>query len=237
MPRKPATPTITQFLTRFKTKAAIIAVSKLKCKHGRSFIDHYRCYERAYPTAAEAAAPERIGVMDLECSGLQSDYSQLLTWVILDSATGEVYKDQITPSDIRSGIEDRRIVASLIEAMKSFTLLCGHYSTRFDIPYIRARALIHGLEFPPYGSIKHFDTYFLCRSKFKLSSRRLDNLARFLLGKSDKTRVDARYWRDGLRGDPKAIRYILDHNRKDVVMTEKLYNAIVKFKRPTATSI
>ena len=237
MPRKPAVPAITQFLQGFKTKSHIVAISKQRCKHGRSYVEHFRCYEAEHPASADTFTPERIGFIDIETSNLDADFGIILTWCIKDSHSNKIFENYITRDDIRSGTEDKRVVASLIEAMKKFTLLCGHYSTRFDIPYIRARALIHGLEFPPYGSIKHFDTYFLCRSKFKLSSRRLDNLARHLLGKSDKTRVDARYWRDGLRGDSKAIRYILDHNRKDVVMTEKLYNAIVKFKRPAAISI
>jgi uncharacterized protein YprB with RNaseH-like and TPR domain len=232
--RRTTDPAITEFLQSFKTKSSIIAMSKQRCKHGRSYVEHFRCYQSEHPSTD---IPERIGFIDIETSNLDADFGIILTWCIKDSTTGKIFEDYITPADIRSGYEDRRIVASLIDTMKKFTLLCGHYSTRFDIPYIRARALIHGLEFPPYGSIRHFDTYFPSRSKLKLSSRRLDNLARVLIGKSDKTRVDARYWRDGVRGDPKAIRYILDHNRKDVVMTEKIYRTIVRFKKPSATSI
>lgn len=237
MSRKSAEPAITQFLQTFKTKSAIIAMSKRRCKHGRSYVEHYRCYQADHPETAETT-PERIGFLDIECSNLKSDFGIVLTWCIKDSATGRIFEDYLRPSDVKRGVEDARIVRSLIECMKRFHLIVSFYGSRFDVPFIRGRSFAHRIPFPPYGSIKHKDLYFLIRSKFStLSSRGLENSTRQLLGKTSKTRLDAKFWRDGLRGDPKAIRYILDHNRADVIDTERLYHATIQFQRTANASI
>jgi uncharacterized protein YprB with RNaseH-like and TPR domain len=93
-----------------------------------------------------------------------------------------------------------------------------------------------GLDFPFFGVIKHTDLYFVIKSRFNLSSKRLENACRVLLGTTQKTRVDAKYWRGGVRGEPKSLKYILQHNRYDVVDLEKLYEAVIDFKKPGAVS-
>jgi uncharacterized protein YprB with RNaseH-like and TPR domain len=202
---------------------------------------HVGCYlrESATDVAEVDPTPERIGVMDLECSGLQSDYSQVLTWVILDSATGKVYKDQITRADIKSGTEDRRILQSLVSCVKEFDRIVTFYGSRYDIPYARSRCMIQGVDFPEHGSIRHTDLWFHMRSKFgTLSSKRLENCTRQLLHKTLKTRIESRHWKRALQlADPKALAFIIDHNVKDCIDTNKLFLATRRFFKLTNTSI
>ena len=113
----------------------------------------------------------------------------------------------------------------------------GSHNTGFDLPFLRARALIVGVDFPSYGSLKHKDLYYVIRNKFKLSSRRLENACRQLLGATDKTRIDAKYWRNGVRGDIESLKYILEHNVYDVLDLEKLYKKCEEFSKVNATSI
>jgi uncharacterized protein YprB with RNaseH-like and TPR domain len=114
----------------------------------------------------------------------------------------------------------------------------GSHNTRFDIPYIRTRAMVNGVGhlFPSHGVLAHTDLYYVVRSRFKLSSNRLENANRVLLGKTQKTRVDSKYWRGGVRGDRASLEYILDHNRKDVLDLEKLYLHIKRYMRPMRRS-
>jgi uncharacterized protein YprB with RNaseH-like and TPR domain len=93
------------------------------------------------------------------------------------------------------------------------------------------------VEFPTFGTLKHKDLYYTVKSKFKLSSRRLENACRHLIGQTDKTRIDAKYWRNGVRGDPKSLKYIYEHNRYDVLDLEKLYDKIISFGKVNNTSI
>jgi len=183
---------------------------------------------------------ERLGFLDIEASNLDADFGIILSYCILDADSRKIYENTIHPDDIakaRAGDEDKMLVTQLIQDMGRFTRLVGYYSSRFDIPYIRARALMTGVPFPEYGSLMHVDLYYVIRNRFKLSSRRLENACRTLLGKTEKTRIENRFWRGGVRGDKESLAYILDHNRKDVLDLEKLYNKVIRFAAGRSVSI
>lgn len=113
----------------------------------------------------------------------------------------------------------------------------GSHNTGFDFPFARARALVCGVDFPSYGSIKHTDLYYIMRNKFKISSRRLENCCRVLLGETQKTRIKNEYWRGAVRGDKESLAYVLEHNRYDVIDLEKLYEKSIGFSMAKGASI
>lgn len=202
-----------------------------RCEHRHSYIEHNSCYK---------GMEERIGFLDIEASNLDADFGIMLSYCIKDSKSTKIYEGVITKQDIdkaQAGDEDRRLVAQCIEDIGRFDRIVTYYGKRFDIPYIRTRAVTNDVPFPYYGTLVHTDLYFTLKFKFKLSSNRLENACRVLLHKTDKTRVDSRYWRGGQRGDKKSLDYILDHNRKDVWDLEKLYNKVVYFSKQTDSSI
>lgn len=202
------------------------------CTHGHSFLEHYNCYE---PPEAE-----RIGFLDIEASNLDADFGIILSYCIKDSVSSKIYEDTLTLKDVqqsKAGDEDKRIVAKLIEDVGQFDKIVTYYGKRFDVPYIRTRALSTGVEFPVYGTLSHIDLYFVLRHRFKLSSNRLENACRVLLNKTQKTRIENKFWRGGTRGDKKSLQYILDHNRKDVLDLEKLYYKVIDYVRRQDTSI
>lgn len=214
-----------------KTKLARMAKDTCE-KHGHSYLEHYSCYQKEHPEE-----PEKIGFWDIEASGLVADYGQMLSWCIKDGQSNTIIQDWVTKEDVEAGIEDTRIVQSCIDNLMEFDKIVTYYGSGFDFPFLRARALIDGLEFPEYGTLDHKDLYFLIRSKFKLSSRRLENACRQLLGATEKTRIDSKYWRAAVRGDAKSIAYIVEHNEYDVLDLEKLYNKTIKFHKVGANSI
>jgi len=75
------------------------------------------------------------------------------------------------------------------------------------------------------------------KAKFKLSSSRLENACRVLLGKTNKTRIDSKNWAGAQRGDPQALEYVLKHNKFDVIDLEKLYHKVEGYGKPSANSI
>jgi uncharacterized protein YprB with RNaseH-like and TPR domain len=201
------------------------------CRHGHNFLSHYNCYE---------AKEEKIGFLDIETTNLQADFGFILSYCIKDSTSDEILYRTITKAEIekaKRGDEDKEVVRQLIKDMEKFDRVVTYYGKRFDIPFIRTRALSMGLEFPPYGAQKHTDLYFTAKHKLKLSSNRLENVCRTILNKTQKTRVEGRYWRAASRGDEASIEYILDHNKKDVLDLEKIYNRLVGFGRQVDTSI
>lgn len=212
-------------------KADLAKLSNGRCEHGHTYLEHYGCYN---------PEPERIGFLDIESSNLDADFGQMLSWCIKPSDSGDVVFGLLSKKDIfksPAGEADKRIVRALVEEMPKYDKLVTWYGARFDLPFIRTRAMTNGIDFPTYGSLVHKDLWFTCRGKFKLSSNRLENACRVLLGKTDKTRIDAKNWHGALRGDAKSLAYILDHNQKDVLDLEKIYNKIEGFGRPSNTSI
>jgi uncharacterized protein YprB with RNaseH-like and TPR domain len=214
-------------------KDEILKLAAKHCKaHGHTYLEHYSCYLKEVPEAEE-----RIGFLDIEASNLDADFGIILSWCIKDSLSNKIYSDVLTPTDVKKGYEDKRIVQSLVDTMRLFDRVVGFYSTNFDIPFIRARASIVGVEFLKYGELKHKDIYYLMKSKYKISSRRLENCCRVVLGHTEKTRIDAKFWRNGVRGDKKALKYILDHNEKDVLDLEKLYWKVIDYQKADSRSI
>ncbi len=212
-------------------KNEIIALVRGRCPHGHTYLEHYSCYKKE---------PERVGFLDIEASNLDADFGIMLSWCIKDGTSGETIHDVITLEDIqkaKAGCEDKRITKSIIKSMLGFDRIVGYYSSRFDIPYIRTRAMATGVKFPDFGTLNHLDLYYAVRYKFKLSRNSQENACRVLLGKTDKTRIEAKYWRGAARGDKSALRHVLDHNKKDVLDLEKLYHAVLRFTRRKDTSI
>ncbi len=215
------------------SKKQLVWLSEHYCKHRVPYIAHYSCYLKEHPEEGE-----RIGFLDIETSNLQADFGIIFSYCIKDSKSDKIYEAVITPRDLkRAGEEDTHIVERCIEDIGQFDRIVTYYGKRFDIPFLRTRALVCGVPFPEYGTLVHTDLYDVVKRKFRLHSNRLEAACRTLLGKTQKTHIDPKYWRAALRGDKKALDYILDHNRKDVLDLEKLYNHIAQFSKKTNSSI
>lgn len=216
------------------SKKEIVYLANRKCSHGHSFLEHYSCY-------LKQGHEEKIGFLDIEFYNFDANYGRMISYCILDSQTGKILYDTLTASDITkgeaNGTEDTRLVEHCIADMLKFDRIVTFYGKRCDVPYIRTRALMCGLNFPYYGSLQHTDLYFIIKYKFKLNRNGLENACRSLLGKTEKTHVDNPAWMRAMRGDKKSIAYILDHNKKDVRDTQKLYEKVINFIRQTDTSI
>lgn len=214
------------------SKAEIVKMGNTRCKHGHTFLEHYGCYE--------PEQQERVGYLDIEASNLDADFGYILSWCIKNEIGGNIIEDVLTKEDLETneaGKEDTRIVQSLVDALANYDRIVTYYGKRFDVPYIRTRAIACGIEFPNYGTLTHTDLYFVIKFKMKLSSNRLENATRVLLGKTNKTRIDSKHWRAGGRGAADSLAYILDHNRKDVIDLQRLYHKVINFSRKNDVSI
>jgi len=216
-------------------KKEIIWLFTHRCKHGHRYLDHYPCYIAEHPEINE-----KIGFLDIECSNLDANWGIILSYCIKPRGGAGILKGLITKEDIKKyphDQTDKRIVKDLIADMLKFDRLVAHYGRRFDLPYIRTRALIMGLDFPHFGSIQNDDTWVIARKKLKLNNNRLETIDRALNGESIKTHLTPKYWIAGARGDKKALAYILDHNEKDVVALEDIWLKLNKFVSKTNCSI
>lgn len=216
------------------SRQEIVWLSNHKCVHNHNFLEHYNCYVK------QNFSHEKIGFLDIESSNLVANFGIMLSYCILDNDTGKILEGVITKKDLQNNPPDKtdkRIVKKCIEDMMKFDRVVTHYGARFDIPFIRTRALINDLEFPQFGALFHTDLWIISKNKLKLNSNRQETIARTLLGNTEKTHLEYKYWIGGVRGDAKSLNYILDHNRKDVRDLQKNYHKMIPFVRKTKTSI
>jgi uncharacterized protein YprB with RNaseH-like and TPR domain len=213
-------------------KDQILSLARWRCEHGHTGLEHYQCYLKQCPKQ------EVIGFLDCETNNLDSDFGILLSYAIKEFESDTIYKGVLEKSDTQSSAEeDKRLVGRCVKDLLKFDRVITWYGKKFDLPFIRTRALICGVDFPFYGGIKHNDIYYIAKYRLKLHSNRLENVCRVLFGETQKTHIDARYWRGALRGDKTALAYILDHNIRDVMDLERVYLKLRDYAKPTDTSI
>lgn len=125
---------------------------------------------------------------------------------------------------------DKFLLEQFIEVMNEADILVAHNGDRFDIKWIRTRALYHGLEMlPKYNT---FDTLKLAKKKFNFNSNKLDYIAKFL-GQEGKIKTEMALWDDViLKQDKAALQKMLDYCDEDVRQLEKVYDILVQHENP-----
>ncbi len=188
----------------------------------------------------------KIGFLDIETHDLQANFGYMISWCIkrLGCRYEEIDGDYITADDVdlaRASMKnevDFRILETLIKAICQYDVIVTYYGSRFDIKYMRTRAIKDKLSFPLYGEIIHWDLYFVARNRLKLSSNRLGEVAR-LFGSSVNTKsyLDGDAWTHAPLGNVEAMKYIYEHNKQDVITLEKVYFGLLRMFQDRRTSV
>lgn len=177
---------------------------------------------------------ETVAILDIETSDLNAYSGFLLTWGIAYVNPEKTIKsDCIKKREINKGVFDKVLLQSLLNELNNIDVLITYYGKRFDAPFLRSRALFHGLDFPTVGTIKHIDLYDSVKHKLRLPRNTLD-MATNYLGIEGKNHVDMGIWLKAKYGDKESLDYILDHNVRDVEITRELYERllpVVKYTR------
>jgi len=181
-------------------------------------------------------AKEKIGVFDLETSNLKADVGYMLSWAIYYPNEDRTVSDVITKRDITTLNRDKRICKSILKELEDITLLVGFYSTKFDIPYLRTRCLMNGLDFPGYGSMRHIDVFYAARGKVATRRKSLGVIAE-ALGLDEKTHEPLGVWNDARLGDKESLAKLLAYNENDCKVTWQVYQALLKYGRYASKSI
>lgn len=212
--------------------------TKWKCqahRHNGLTTGHQNCYNKTHEII------ERKAFIDIETSNLKANFGVILTWCIKAIGDTGLTYDYITHDDIETGTADKRIVQTLVNTIWMYDRLVGQYSTYFDIPWIRTRALHWDIPFPEYGMLWHSDTWRMAKNKLCLHSNRQDSIAQAVQHKSLKTRLNPDTWSKVLFGSKKQrttlIKEVLKHNEMDVYEGEGNYLKLLPFVREMRTSI
>lgn len=158
---------------------------------------------------------------DLETSNLEADFSVLLTAVIKPfGCEPMVFRFDTYPEWEKHRANDKGIVKDVSDELRKHAIIISHFGTYFDIPYLRAKILRHGLE--PLPQMFAIDSWHIAKKNFKVSSRRLKNLSEyFQVG--EKEPVEPGLWLEAAyNGDRAAMDRIVAHNVRDCEVLEKL---------------
>jgi hypothetical protein len=127
--------------------------------------------------------------------------------------------------------DDKFMLEQFIEVMNEADLIVAHNGDRFDLKWIKTRALYHGLTtmLVDYPSI---DTLKLAKKKFYFNSNRLDYISKFL-GFEGKIQTTAALWNKVcMQNDRDALKEMIAYCDEDVVQLEKVYDALVGWENP-----
>jgi len=120
---------------------------------------------------------------------------------------------------------DTELLKALVIQMKKCDMIIGHYSDYFDVPLVRTRCFMLRIPFIKYtDKIRFGDTWKRARFGMSFIRNSLDNLGITFGFAIRKTRFDIFIWRlAGDYGNKKALKKVLDHNKKDVEITRKVW--------------
>jgi len=209
-------------------KKDLIWLGQHKCRHSHSFLEHYDCY------LTENPPKDKIGFLDIEASNLKATFGIIYTYAIKE-LDGKLYKGSVTIKDLRNAEYDKNLLKQLIDDLQHFSRVIGHYFTdfRYDLPFIRTRAVKWGLDFPEYKFMSANDTYSVLKAKFKLHSNRLQTACEFFDIPAKAHKLNPDIWLSMITGNPKlmkqALDYIMTHNIEDVISTEALWKKISRY--------
>ena len=126
---------------------------------------------------------------------------------------------------------DKEMILKFVDIMNDCDEVVGHNGDNFDIKWIRTRALFHGIMSMP--EIKSIDTLKISRSKLKLPSNKLDEIAKFFgIGKKLEHR-GMPMWEDIIeRNSRKAMKEMVDYCKMDVEVLANVYLLLEGYSKP-----
>jgi len=162
----------------------------------------------------------RTCLFDIESTHLKANFGHMICAVVKE------YHRRRPCIYIVKGTDDKKLCVKLRNKLEKYDIIVGHYSKKFDVPFLNTRLFLQGEQRKKKQF--HLDTCFLSRAKFALNSNRLDMLAKSMELDVQKTGILPRIWNDAALGDDEAIKYVVDHCVKDVLVLEKVYSRMLE---------
>lgn len=134
----------------------------------------------------------------------------------------------------KPGGDDKALVADVWKLLDEADMVVAHNGISFDIKKLNARFIAHGMKPPsPYAVV---DTKREVKNVAGFSSNKLDWLCQQLdLGRKLEKPGGWELWLRCMAGEKAAWKIMLEYNRHDVVLLEKLYNLLAPWiKQPNA---
>ncbi len=157
--------------------------------------------------------------LDIETSAKTADQGSL---VVLGTLSG----DRPNVRFCSNQEEERKALEELRVELEGCDLLVTWYGSSFDLPFLKARGLLLGVDLRKLLLLPHLDLYLWCKEHLLLSSYRLDAVARFF-GLQRKVEFEGKdvptLFRLALRGDSSSRDLILQHCLEDLELLREVH--------------
>lgn len=178
----------------------------------------------------------KMGYLDIEADGLKTDFATMLTWCIKERG-GKIVSGVIRKDELFDEIDvDRRLITDLSTELSKYKIIVTYFGTRYDLPFIRTKAMRYNLPLLEYGDTYHFDLFYTVRAKMNLSRKSLDNACDYL-GIKGKTEIDKESWRRAKYGNKAGLAEVLNHNEGDVNILEQLHEKLIPYRKWIRSSV
>jgi hypothetical protein len=120
--------------------------------------------------------------------------------------------------------DDSRLCHELAAYFEEADIVIAHNGSRFDIPIVRARCILHGI--PPWSPIKEIDTLKVAKKEFRFDRNSLAYLADYLgVEEKDEHKEFPGFslWSECIKGNPAAWKEMRVYNIQDVDTLEQVY--------------
>jgi len=226
-------------LNRLK-KEEIIYLYNHRCKHHHRFIEivHPNCLREFLQN--NQFLQERIGFLDIETTGLNADFDYIISYAIYDEVNKKILGRVLTKEEVLNWkILDKRLMKEFSNDVKNFDRLVVYWGKdrRHDLPFLRSRCIEAKADFPLYKEIFITDLYDICRNKLRLHKYKLENVCDFLNIPAKKHPLKGKIWLKAKLGDKKALQYVWQHNKEDVISMREVYFIVEKYARNPKISI
>lgn len=165
---------------------------------------------------------------DIEASNLNADFGIVLTFgsKIVGEGTVEVLRIDDYFDRGRDLIKaEKKMLRDISGRMLDVDVWLGHFSTYYDLPFLNSRLIYHDLPVLP-PNFAQLDTWKIAKNRLKLRNNRLITISEFLGTEDEKNQIKPEQWLRALSGHKESIDYIVEHNRRDVLVLEEVYNRI-----------
>ena len=126
---------------------------------------------------------------------------------------------------------DKKLLKAFLKEMNKADEIITHNGKRFDTPWIRTRALYHGINMR--HTYNEIDTYKLCKKYLNLPSNSLKEVCKYygLPAKIDAGGLDT--WKNVVfKKDKDALKYLLYYGDGDIISLEAVFNKIKNYVAP-----
>lgn len=190
-------------------------------RNGR-FVPNQFWYEDYNPNTGQ---PYKLCFFDLESTGFEGNNDYLICSAIKDWKSDKVWTANISTDDVLSHKFDKDLVAKTRAELDKYDIIVTYNGILFDNKMFRTRMMAHNIDPFDLKEKIGFDLYWKVRSLLNLSRSSLKVATKFF-GIDGKTDLDFSVWKLAALGDKKVMKGLLEHNRQDVIILEKLFEKI-----------